>query len=107
MRTSISEYGVTLWLSARDTADWSEGVASWGNGSWPCTSLRGRPLCATFDKGGLVDMAVNYGRGEQNIDGDEFNAITADALTEKLPENHPAHFAAVGQFQHLTEGLKL
>lgn len=83
MRTSITQHGTTLWLSADDTYRW----ASRTGASWPCSQLSGRRVRAEFDaRGDLVDLAIDGGRGEQDVDGTEFNAIIADCL----PDGHPA-----------------
>jgi hypothetical protein len=38
-------------------------------------------LFAAFERNGdLVDVSIDGGRGKQNVDGNEFNAITADFL---------------------------
>lgn len=97
-RVCISSYGVTLWLSAAETYRWSRGDGPRGNGSWPCSFLANRRLVAVFDSGGLADMSIDGGRGNQDCPGSEFNAITSDYLAGVLPKSHPAYFAAVGQF---------
>ncbi len=77
MRIQRGDYGVKLWLSADDTYNWAHKRGA----SWPCSQLSGKRLFAEFDsRGDLVDMAVNGGRGEQDCDSAEFNAITSDYL---------------------------
>ena len=95
MRVQITPFTVKLWLSANDTRDWAYKPGA----SWPCSELSGHRLFAEFDRGGLIDVAIDGGRGEQDVSGDEFNAITSDYLRGKVPENHPAFFCAVGQFR--------
>ena len=76
MRTQITATGVKLWLSASDTYHWAS--------RWPCSVLSGRPLFVEYDRGGLVDLAV---------DGDcpahELTAIVSDILRGRLPAGHP------------------
>ena len=97
MRIEIHDNTVSLWLSPRDTYNWAHKQGAW----WPCSFLVGKRLFAQFDSGGLTEFRVNGGRNarEQDCPSDEFNAITSDHLRLKLPETHPAYFAAVGQFQ--------
>jgi hypothetical protein len=95
MKITIHESCVKLWLSASDTYRWSHRPAA----HWPCSILSGRRMFAEFDRKGLVDLALNSGRGSQDCDTSELNAITSDMLRDKLPANHPAYFVAVGQFQ--------
>lgn len=94
MRVSFNAHGVSLWLSANDTATWADRPGA----RWPCSQLSGKRLFAQFDKGGLVDVTIN-GRSGVDCDVTEFNAITSDFLAAKLPQEHPAWFVAVGQFQ--------
>ena len=91
MRVSINDYSVKLWLSASDTYDW----ATRPGASWPGSALRSRRLFAEFDRNGLLDLSIDGGRGDQDCDSDELNAITSDYLAARLPESHPAY----GQFQ--------
>ena len=72
---------VNLWLSKNDTYQW----ATRPNESWPCSFLSGKSLFAQFaPNGDLVDMAINGGRGEQDCDSNEFNAITSDYIKESV-----------------------
>jgi hypothetical protein len=59
MRTMIFPGGVKLWLSTNDTYNWAH--------NWPGSQLRGKSLFAEFDRGGLVDVAIN-GRSEADVD---------------------------------------
>ena len=93
MRTSITTSQITLWLSKRDTYDWARRA----DASWPCSTIAGKSLVAVFDQNGLVDLVIN-GRAAGEIDGTEFNAITADFLRDKVPEGHALYFVTVGQF---------
>ncbi len=82
--------GVRVWVSASETTEWAR--------AWPCSSLRGHRLAAEFDRtGSLVDYQID-GRGCRDIPADEFNALTADFLRDKLPSTHSAYFGCVGQF---------
>lgn len=87
MRTLHHESGaLTIWLSANDTYDWAHKLGS----AWPCSTLSGNPVVASFGANGdLEDMVVNGGRGDQDIDGTEFNACMSDYIARKYPD-HPA-----------------
>ena len=77
MRISRTPGGVKLWLSANDTYNWAHKPGA----AWPCSQLSGRRLFAEFEANGdLVDMQIDGGRGEQDCDANEFNAITSDFL---------------------------
>ena len=77
MRIKRSQYGVNLWLSARDTYEWARKPGA----AWPCSQISGRRLFAAFERNGdLVDVSIDGERGEQDVDANEFNAITADFL---------------------------
>ena len=87
MRVDSGKYGTKVWLSATDTYEWAHRIGA----AWPCSTLSGKRLWAEFDStGDLVDMAINGGRGDQECDGHEFNAIMSDVLRERCGENHPA-----------------
>ena len=75
--------GFSAWLSARDTYDW---VHRSGH-SWPCSTLSNKRCFVSFDGNGLVDVAINGRRGV-DIPGDELNAIVADLVCSKLPDDH-------------------
>jgi hypothetical protein len=95
MRLQDNGDSVALWLSPRDTERW----ATKAGAHWPCSQLRGRRVFASFDRHGLNDMSLDSGRGEQDCDANEFNALTSDSLAAKLPEDHPCYFVTVGQFR--------
>lgn len=80
MKLEINETGFTVWLSRRDTYDWSE--------SWPCSELSDNRMVAEFDAGGLVGLTVNGGYG-CDVPGDELTAIVSDYVYSRLPEDHP------------------
>ena len=40
--------------------------------------------------GDLSEVVINGGRGDQDVPGDEFNAITGDYLRAKYGDKHPA-----------------
>lgn len=72
---------INLWLSANDTYNWAHKA----NASWPCSFLANKPLFAEFESNGdLVNLVINYGRGDQDCPSDEFNAITSDFLNEVI-----------------------
>ena len=83
MRTIIhgtgKAYGYTLWLSARNTSDWSAGEWPNKHGSWPCSTVANKRLRIEVDNNGLVDMTVN-GKYSDSIDGLELDAIVADSI---------------------------
>lgn len=84
---------ITVWLSATDTSEWAR--------QWPCSELSGRRIRADFDENGLLDYTID-GRSRTGArmwtPEDEFNAVIADSLNGKLPEDHPCYFVVVGQF---------
>lgn len=92
----------TIWLSAKDTQDWSQGLAPRGKISrWPVAQLAGRRVKATFDESGLIEFTVD-GRDISGarlwVPVDEFNALVADFAETKLSKDHPCYYVAVGQF---------
>lgn len=93
MRVQISDSSVRLWLSATDTDNWARKPGA----AWPGSQLAGHRLFAEFDRSGLIDFAID-GRSETDCDGNEFNAITSDALAQRLPKDHPCWDVCVGQF---------
>ena len=50
-------------------------------------SYPGKRLFVEFDRGGLVDLAINGRMGD--CPADELNAIVSDHLRGKLPAGHP------------------
>ena len=78
MRIERHDKTVKLWLSANDTYNW----AYRADASWPCSYLSGKRLWAEFNSGDLVDYEVN-GEYDDNVPGDEFTAITDDAIRRK------------------------
>lgn len=86
MKTLLTESSVKLWLSASDTAAWARKPGA----SWPCSTIAGNRLFVEFDRNGLLDMALNSGRGSQDCDGSELSAMAADFLAPVVPANHPA-----------------
>ena len=94
MRLRDDGNAVFVWLSARDTEDW----ATKPGAAWPCSTLRGKRLFAAFDTNGLYDLTVNGRPAHDDLDGHEFNAITADHIGSRIGPDHPCHFVTVGQF---------
>ena len=77
MKIQRHEHGIKLFLSPRDTYYWAHKPGA----AWPCSTIADRRLFAEFDNAGnLVDMALDSGRGNQDCDGNEFNAITSDFI---------------------------
>lgn len=83
MRTQIFDSVVKLWLSANDTYLWAHRPGE----RWPCSELSGKRLFVEFDKGGLVDLAINSRMGD--CSNHELSAIVSDHLRSKLPAGHP------------------
>ena len=75
MRIQRYDQTVKIWASTNDTYRW----ANRSGESWPCSQLSGNRLFAEFDKGHLVDYAIN-GKDGVDIDATEFNAFTQDIL---------------------------
>ena len=97
----VDENSISVGLSKRDTYDWATAYGDWiGCGRWPCSTVSNKRLYADFDASGLVDVSFNSGRGEQDCDGNEFNAIISDFVkaSGKLTESHPCYFVVVEQF---------
>ena len=93
MRFQDNGTGFAIWLSADDTYTWATDAPT-----WPCSQLRGKRFSAEFDENGLLDYAVN-GRYCDDLSSDELSAIVADFASQKLPQDHPCWFVAVGQFR--------
>jgi hypothetical protein len=83
MRLQMTDSGVRLWLSANDTYNW----ATRPRDSWPCSELSGNRLFVEYDRGGLVDLAIN-GR-LSDCPAHELAAIVSDHMRGKLPVGHP------------------
>lgn len=79
MRTQKHGTTIKVWLSASETYAWAHRA---GN-SWPCSQLSGHRIFAEFDRGNLVDLAID-GRS-RDIDVNEFNAIIEDKLGSSRP----------------------
>ena len=92
MRIKVLESSVSVWVAATETYAWARRPGE----SWPCSTLSGHRVFAEFDENGLLDMTVD-GR-YRDCDGSEFNAMMSDCLKNRIPENHPVWFIAVGQF---------
>lgn len=75
MQHKKTDNTIKLWLSANDTYDWAHKLGA----SWPCSQLSGHRLFAEFDDGDLVDFTID-GKDYQEIDGQEFTAMTDDFL---------------------------
>ena len=74
-----------LWLSAADTQAWANRPGA----GWPCSVAAGHSLFAEFDEGDLVDVKL-AGRADEDLPGDEFNALTSDFLRALSGPDHPA-----------------
>lgn len=79
-----SDGSIRINLSANDTYDWAHRTGK----AWPCSQLSGRRVFAEFDsRGDLVDLAIDGGKGEQDVDGNEFAACASDFITAKFPDS--------------------
>lgn len=77
-------------LSARDTYDWAHRPGA----SWPGSQLADRRVVAEFDsRGDLVDLSIDGGRGEQDVDETEFTACTSDFIARHFPDHEAVKFA--------------
>ena len=83
MRAQVFDSGVKLWLSANDTYCSAHRPGE----CWPCSELSGKRLFVEFDRGGLVDLAINGRMGD--CPAHELTAIVSDHLRDKLPAGHP------------------
>lgn len=90
MRLTDDGTAFTVWISASETYSWAH--------AWPCSQLSGHRVRATFDTNGLLDYAVD-GRDCYDLDANEFNALIADHVSERLTPDHPCYFVTVGQFR--------
>lgn len=123
---ALEEIGVTVhvgpeWVSLEATSHALYAWATRSGHSWPCSTLRDLDaLRVNIDRGGLVDLelpglhysnqtGLYYERLDsegnpfpeddgQEMAGGELSAFLADHLAHALPEDHPCHFVAVGQF---------
>ena len=78
MRTQIFDSGVKLWLSANDTYCRAHG----GH-----VALFGKRIFVEYDRGGLVDLAINGRIGD--CPDHELRAVVSDILRGRLPVGHP------------------
>jgi hypothetical protein len=73
---------VKLWLSANDTYNWAHKAGA----SWPGSQLAGKRLFAEFQDGDLVSYTAD-GKTVDNMDLDEFDAITEDFLNKEAEKS--------------------
>ncbi len=83
MKTKLtSSNTVKVWISAAETYQWAHKQGA----KWPCSTLEGRKLYAHFaENGDLLDVTIDGREPDPNrgdIDGQEFNALMSDFLTE-------------------------
>jgi len=77
MRIKEIAQGRIIWASANNTYDWAHRYRS----SWPCSTLSNKRLFIEQDQNGdLVDLVINNGKGNQELDVHELNAFIEDAL---------------------------
>jgi hypothetical protein len=91
MRIVAGDNGYTMRLSARDTERWARRPGA----AWPCSTLAGRRVLVIVDRNGLCDIAIDGGRGDQECDGTELDAIVGDYLPENLRRYWPTWAAGV------------
>lgn len=98
MRIQRHEHSTKLWLSANDTYNWAHKAGA----AWPCSQLSNRRLFVEFDqRGDLVDLAIDGGRGDQDCDSNELDAIVADHLGSSHPEAQPQYIVGRRRFPTL------
>lgn len=87
MRMQRDTYGTRVWISARDTYDWAHKPGA----CWPCSTLSDRSVFCDFDaRGNLQDFRIDSGRGPQDCDAHELDAMLADLVGSAHPEALPA-----------------
>ena len=96
MRLKDNGDAITVYISRTETGNWADGW--YGNGRWPGSHLGGKRIAATYDTNGLVDLTVGGRAAPRALGADELNACVAYFAKQKLPEDHPCYFVAVGQF---------
>lgn len=76
MMIKVVDRYTKIWLSAADTYNWAHRPGS----CWPGSQLSSRKVFAELaPNGDLVDLVIDGGKGEQDCDGNELNAILNDA----------------------------
>lgn len=96
MRLTVNDRTVKIWLSADDTYNWAHWVTE-----WPCSECSGHRLFAEFDRGDLVDFALD-GSSDENMADHELRAIVADYLKTRpktFPKTHPDYASLVTQWE--------
>ena len=85
----VTDTQVNVGLSAAETEAWARGCAP-ADGHWPCSELSGRRLFAAFDTNGIVELEIDGGHGDQDVDHDELYACLSDYLRgdNRLPADH-------------------
>ena len=94
MQMIIGRAGFTLWLSDKETWDWSTRSKSF----WLKSRIAGNRFAAHFGRNGLVEYSVD-GRNDVDVPRHELRSIVADHMRDRLPVDHPARSAAVGDFE--------
>ena len=79
MKTQVTDTGKSLAICQR--------YVPLGVPAWPCSELSGKRLFVEYDRGGLVDLAINGRMGD--CPDHELSAIVSDHLRGKLPAGHP------------------
>jgi hypothetical protein len=94
MKLSIRTQEITIQLTPADIDTWAQ--------RYPCYSLRGKSLIASYDATGLSDLMI-FENGESinpdSVDGYELRCLTSGSLKGVLPESHPAWYVSVGQYK--------
>ena len=94
MQTIISRANFTLWLSDKETWSWSTRSKTF----WLKSRIAGKRFSAHFARNGLVSYSVD-GRDDVDVPRQELRSIVADHMRNRLPVDHPARSAAVGEFE--------
>lgn len=85
----VTDDQVNVGLSTRDTGAWAAGIPP-SDGHWPCSELAGRRVFVGFDTNGIVELEIDGGRGDQDVDQTELYACLSDYLRgdSRLPAGH-------------------
>ena len=94
MQTIIGRKGFTLWLSDKETWDWSTRSRVF----WLKSRIAGNRFAAHYGRVGLISYSVD-GRDDVAVPKQELDTIVADHMRKRLPIDHPARSGAVGEFE--------
>ena len=94
MQTLIGRANFTLWLSEKETWDWSTRSKTF----WLKSKIAGKRFAAHYGRNELVEYSVD-GRNDFDVPRHELRSIVADHMRDRVPIDHPAHSGAVGEFE--------